>query len=59
MSTDDFELPSWKRDFERSLNRAAARIDAALLRFGEAVSRALRRVADWIDEAARPHPLAR
>lgn len=58
MATDDFELPCWKRDFERGLNRAAVRLDAALLRFGEAVSRVLRRLADWIDETARPHPTA-
>ncbi len=56
MATDDFELPCWKRDFELGLNRAAARLDAALLRFGEVVSRVLRRLADWIDETARPHP---
>ncbi len=55
MATDDFELPSWTRHFERRLNRAAVRLDAALLRFGEAVSRVLRRLADWIDDTARPH----
>ena len=58
MAMDDFELPCWTRDFERALNRAAGRIDAALLRFGEAVSRALRKLADWIDDTARPHSAA-
>lgn len=56
MSTEDFELPGWKTDLERAINRMAARLDAALLRFGDRVSRALRRIADWMDDTARPHP---
>lgn len=56
MATDDFELPGWKTDFERAVNRAAGRLDAAFLRLGEAISRTLRRLAAWIDDTARPHP---
>ncbi len=58
MANEDFDLPCWTRDFERAVNRTAARLDAAMLRFGEAISRALRRLADWIDDSARPHPSA-
>jgi len=57
MATDDFELPSWKTDFERAVNRAAARLDATFLRLGEAISRVLRRLAAWIEDTARPHPI--
>ena len=58
MANEDFELPCWTRDLERAVNRTAARLDAALLRFGEAISRTLRRLADWIDDSARSHPTA-
>jgi hypothetical protein len=57
MTTDEFELPTWKSDFERVVNRLAARLDMAFLRFGEAVSRTLRLLAAWIDDTARPHPV--
>lgn len=55
---EDFELPSWKTDLERFLNRTAARVDATLLRMGEVLSRVLRKLADLIDDSSRPHPQA-
>lgn len=56
MATDEFEIPSLKRDLERALDRMAARLDAALLHLGEALSGLLRQVADLIDDSARAHP---